>query len=73
MNRDEMIKLRTRLIKGEPPYEIDQMGNKVRQKGGLPGIEERKAVGDYSYESTGVRLALETLLQITEHLLERMR
>lgn len=73
MKRDEMIDLRKRLVRGDPPYTVDQMGNLIREKGGLAGLDERRALGDHDPNASGVRLALETQLALIDHLLERMR
>jgi hypothetical protein len=74
MNRDEMVELRRRLIRGDPPYEeVDLMGRPKRDKSGVPGLDELKAMGDYGAGASGIRLALETELRIIDHLLEKMR
>lgn len=73
MKRDEMVELRKRLMMGEPPYTVDPMGNLRREKGGLPGLNERKRAGDHDPNASGVRLALETLLALIDHWLERMK
>ena len=74
MTREEMIDLRKRLLRGDPPYEErDVMGRPKREKGGVPGLDELKAMGDYGAGASGIRLALEAQLQIIEHLLERLR
>lgn len=72
MKREELLELRTHLVRGDPPYEVDQMGNKRRTKG-VAGLDERKALGDHDPNAAGIRLALESLLKLTDHLLERLR
>jgi hypothetical protein len=74
MKREEMVELRTRLIRGDPPYdEIDLMGKPKRGKGGVPGLDERKALGDYDPGAGGLRLSFEALVKLIDHFLERMK
>lgn len=73
MTREEMILLRKHLIMGNPPYTTDAIGNLKREKGGTPGLHERQHLGDHDPNASGVRLALETHLNLIDHLLERMR
>jgi hypothetical protein len=73
MKRDEMLQLRDQLIRGNPPYWVDDMNNLRRERGGTRGIEELKAIGDHNPDSASIRLALETCLRLVDHLLERMR
>jgi len=74
MTREEIIELRLRLIRGDPPYEeLDLMGKPKRAKGGTPGLDERKALGDYDPGASGIRLVMEALVKLMDHLLERMR
>ena len=74
MKREEMIELRQRLIRGDPPYfEEDIMGRPKRAKGGIPGLDERKVLGDYDPSAGGIRLAFEALIKLMDHHLERMR
>lgn len=71
MIREELVELRKKLMKGSPPYTTDPvLGNKSR-KGGVAGLEERKAIGAFDPNSSGVILALEAIMQITDHLLEK--
>lgn len=72
MNRDELLVLREKLLMGDPPYEENQFGDKVR-KGGTPGLRERKTMGGYDVNASGVALALQACLELTQHLLDRMR
>jgi hypothetical protein len=74
MTREEMIDLRLRLIRGDPPYEeVDLMGKPKRAKGGVAGLDERKALGDYDTSAAGIRLVMDALVKLADHLLERMR
>lgn len=74
MTRDEMVELRKTLLLGSPHYkEVDLMGRPKREKGGVPGIHELQAMGDYGAGASGIRLALESVVQILDHMLERMR
>jgi len=72
MNRDEAIKIRKRLLKGDPPYETDSMGN-LRRNGGARGLDELKKLGDYSPETASIRMLYEALIAMYDHMLERMR
>lgn len=72
--RDDMVALRNRLLLGEPPYEIDAfLQTKVRKKGGAPGLEELRDIGNYDAGAGANILALEACLQIIDHLLGRMK
>lgn len=73
MKRDELVQLRERVLLGEPPYTKDALGKLRRERGGLPGLHERQALGDHDPNASGVRLALETQVALIDHLLERMR
>ncbi len=74
MTREEIVELRLRLIRGDPPYEeLDLMGKPKRAKGGIPGLDERKALGDYDPSASGIRLTMEAVVKLMDHLLERMR
>lgn len=74
MKRDEMLDLRHRLIEGDPPFDgFDVMGKPKRSKGGIPGLAERRVLGDHDPGAGGIRLAYEALLKLTDHLLERMK
>lgn len=73
MTREELLEVRKRLMLGDPPYTRDTMGNLRREKGGLPGLLERQALGDHDPNASGVRLALDTTLMLIDHLLEKMR
>jgi hypothetical protein len=72
MTKDEMVAMRDRIIRGIPPYRVDDMGN-LRRDGGTPGLQELKKVGDHNPDSAVIRLTLESCLQLVDHLLERMR
>lgn len=72
MTKEELAQIRQRLLLGEPPYTKDPMGNLVRSTG-VAGLHERQQRGDHDANASGVRLALETHLQVLEHLIERMR
>ena len=73
MTRDELVALRDRLVRGDPPYELDDMGNMRRGRGGVRGVNELIRMGDHNPDAAVIRMALETCLQLTDHLLERMR
>lgn len=73
MKRDEMIQLRTNLIRGIPPYEKDSMGNFVREKGGTRGLHELQKTGDFSPDSATLRMALDIQVKLIDHILERLR
>lgn len=72
MNRAELVALRDRIIMGHPAYTRDVMGNRRRETG-TRGLEELKAIGDYSPTASGVILSLESTLLVVEHLLERAK
>lgn len=72
MTKEEMLDLRDRIIRGDPPYEVDQMGNR-RRHSGTAGLDELKAVGDFGAGAASARLALGAVLQLVDHVLERMR
>jgi hypothetical protein len=73
MKREEMIVLRTSLLRGVPPYETDAMGNYRRERGGTMGLHELLKQGDFSPLAASVRLMLDTEVKILDHLLERLR
>lgn len=74
MKREELVELRDHLIRGDPPYEgFDLMGKPKRGRGGVAGLEERKAMGDYDPNASAIRLLMEAQLKLIDHLLERMR
>ena len=73
MKREEMIALRTSLLRGNPPYEKDAMGNFTRAKGGTLGLHELMKMGDFSPLAASVRLMLDAEVKIMDHLLERLR
>lgn len=73
MNRDEMIALRTSLLRGDPPYEKDSMGNYVRGRSGTPGLHELVKMSDFNPLAPTVRMILDTQVKILDHLLERVR
>jgi hypothetical protein len=73
MNRQEMIELRTSLLRGVPPYEKDSMGNFVRGKGGTLGLHELTKLSDFNPIAASVRLLFETHVKILDHMLERAR
>lgn len=73
MKREEMVELRTSLIRGDPPYVKDSMGNFVRGKGGTPGLHELQKMGDFSPAAPTLRMMLAAQIKILDHLLERLR
>lgn len=73
MKREEMIALRTSLLRGAPPYEKDAMGNYVRDRSGTPGLHELQKMGDFSPIAATVRLMMDVQVKILDHLLERTR
>lgn len=74
MTREELIELRERLISGDPPYEgLDLMGKPKRGRGGIAGLDERKALGDYDTSASGIRMVMEALVKLADHLLEGMQ
>ena len=73
MNREQLVKLRERLIMGDPPYKKDEVMGTLRRDIGTPGLDELKAVGSYAPGASSIIMSLETSLQLVEHLLERMR
>ena len=73
MNRQEMIELRTSLLRGVPPYEKDSMGNFVRGRSGTPGLHELQKMGDFSPIAPSVRLLFEIHVKMLDHMLERVR
>ena len=71
--RDDMVALRSRLMLGDPPYEIDPyLQTKVR-KSGVPGFEELRDIGNYDAGAAANILALDACIQIIDHLLERIK
>ena len=73
MTRDELLELRGRLLLGSPPYELDQATGAKKRSSGAAGLEERRSMGDYDASAAGIRMALEICLQLTQHLLDRMK
>lgn len=73
MKREELLQLRDQLIRGNPPYWVDDMKNLRRERGGTRGIDELKMLGDHNPDSASLRMALDTCLKLVDHLLERMR
>lgn len=73
MKREEMIELRTSLLRGVPPYEKDSMGNLRRDKSGTPGLHELHKMGDFNPIAATVRLMMDVQLKMIDHLLERLR
>jgi hypothetical protein len=73
MNRQEMIELRTSLLRGVPPYEKDAMGNYVRGRSGTPGLHELQKMGDFNPIAPSVRLMMDVQVKLLDHLLERLR
>jgi hypothetical protein len=73
MTREEMIALRTSLLRGVPPYEKDAMGNLRRDKSGTPGLHELQKMGDFNPIAASVRLMLDVQVKLIDHTLERMK
>jgi hypothetical protein len=73
MTREELVALRTLLMRGTPPYTKNALGALERKSGGIPGIEERRAMGQYDTNASGVLLALEASLMMVDHILERTK
>lgn len=73
MTREELMELRSSLLLGNPPYEIDPVTGARKRKSGTPGLEERRTMGDYDTNASGIRVALEACLQLTDCLLDRMK
>jgi len=48
--------------------ELVLLRNKLHQE-----VEHRKKLGDYDANAGGIRCAVEALLSLTQHLLDRMR
>lgn len=70
--RDRLVALRKRLIVGEPPFQRDQIGSFKRAEG-VPGIEERKAIGNFHPDAAGLLLVMETLAELLDTFLETAR
>ena len=74
MTKEDLIELRERLIRGDPPYEeVDLMGRPKRAKGGTSGLDERTALGDYDPSASGIRMVMEAMVKLVDHMLEKTR
>ena len=71
MTRDELVELRQKLLLGFPPYETGAMGELMR-KSGIAGLHERRRLGTYDTNASGILLALETILTLCDHALDNM-
>lgn len=72
--RDRLVALRKRLIMGDPAYEIDPvLGNKKRPWGTKPGIEELTEIGDYAPGAASLRMTMETLRDLIDDMLDRVK
>jgi len=71
MTRDEIIELRQKLLLGVPPYETGAMGELMR-KGGIAGLDERRRLGAYDANASGLLLVMETSLMLCNHALDNM-
>ena len=75
-HRDEMLALRKKIMMGDPPYEVEKAGplaGKKIRKTGSPGLQELREIGNYGAGAGGTVIALEAILQVVEHLLERLK
>jgi hypothetical protein len=75
MTRQELLDLRTKLIRGDPPYTVRKVGpiEERNRSGGVPGLDERAMINEFDANASGVKLALQACLALTEHLLERLK
>jgi len=71
--RDDMLALRSRLMVGDPPYEIDPFLQTKVRKSGAPGFEELRDIGNYDAGASANILALDACIQIIDHLLGRIK
>jgi len=71
MTRDEIVKLRQDLLLGIPPYVKGSMGELTR-KSGIAGLEERRQLGTYDTNASGILLVMTTTLMLCEHALDNM-
>ena len=71
--REELVQLRDKVIRGDPPYEIDKVMETIRRSKGSPGLDELRKIGDFAPGIATLRLVLENQLAIIELLLERAR
>jgi|GEM_PF-5246753 hypothetical protein len=72
MTRDDFLALRDKILQGDPPFTVDSLGKPAR-KTGIPGLIERRALGDYDVSASGVRLALEGVLVLVQDRIDRMK
>lgn len=74
MTREELLELRQKLLRGSPPFTPDPTnpGNMTR-KIGVPGLEERRAMGDFDANASGVRMALEACLALVQNEIDKKR
>jgi hypothetical protein len=72
LSREELLEIRDQIIRGSPPYTKDSIGT-LKRVGGVPGLDERKAMGDYDTNASGVRMALEICLKLVQHSLDRAK
>jgi hypothetical protein len=69
-NREEIIHLRNKLLRGDPPYLKDAMGALTRERGGTQGLHELQVAGDFSPIAPTVRMMLDTQIKVLDLLLE---
>lgn len=71
MTRDELVQWQRNLLLGVPAYKKGSLGELVRDNG-VPGIHERRQMGAYDANASGVLLALEGCLAVCQHAIDQL-
>lgn len=71
MTREELVQWQRNLLLGIPPYSKNVLGELLRNSG-TPGIHERRQMGNFDANASGVLLALEGCLAVCQHALDNL-